>query len=215
MKSGITTLLWDWNGTMLNDVDACVESINVLLNIRQLPLMTRDRYTHLFGFPVQHYYEQIGFDFTKEPYDIVAHEFMDQYLSRLDALQLHSDVLPALTHFQQTGYTQAVLSAMEQQTLEKSLTEKGILSYFKGIQGTQDHFASSKIESGREIIRQLHIKPENALLIGDTLHDHEVAEEIGCHCILVADGHQELSRLLKSGRKVVHDLSELILGTLG
>jgi phosphoglycolate phosphatase len=215
MLKDIKTIIWDWNGTLLNDVDACVESINVLLKARQLPLMNRLRYKTLFGFPVQCYYEEIGFDFTREPYDVVAFEFMDEYLSRLSDLQLHSDVIPVLNYFKLNQYTQAVLSAMEQETLNRSLAEKGITSFFSVIMGIQDHFAEGKIENGKKIIRELNIAPENALLIGDTIHDHEVASEIGCKCILVADGHQAPERLRKTGRTVVEDLFELIGRPLG
>jgi phosphoglycolate phosphatase len=177
--------------------------------------MNRLRYKTLFGFPVQRYYEEIGFDFTREPYDVVAFEFMDEYLSRLSDLQLHSDVIPVLNYFKLNQYTQAVLSAMEQETLNRSLAEKGITSFFSVIMGIQDHFAEGKIENGKKIIRELNIAPENALLIGDTIHDHEVASEIGCKCILVADGHQAPERLRKTGRTVVEDLFELIGRPLG
>ncbi len=48
------------------------------------------------------------------------------------------------------------------------------------------------------------------LLIGDTIHDHEVSVEIGCECILVADGHQSIERLSVSGRRVAKNLLELV-----
>lgn len=215
MNQLIDTIIWDWNGTLLNDIDACVESINALLQSRRLPLMDKTRYKELFGFPVRLYYENIGFDFSKEPYDEVAMEFMNEYLTRLHRLELHSDVLPVLKHFRDHSYRQAVLSAMEQETLEKSLDQKGITPFFSVIMGISNHFAEGKTENARKILSSLNLNPENALLIGDTIHDHEVAEKIGCRCVLVADGHQSPERLKATGRQVVKDLFELIRVPLG
>jgi phosphoglycolate phosphatase len=76
---GINTIIWDWNGTLLDDVDMCIESINILLKRRNLDMLSRKRYRDIFTFPVRDYYETAGFNFSKEPWDKVAHEFIDLY----------------------------------------------------------------------------------------------------------------------------------------
>ena len=55
------SIIWDWNGTLLNDVGTAIDSINYLLKDRKLSPLTLDRYLEVFTFPVQNYYEQIGF----------------------------------------------------------------------------------------------------------------------------------------------------------
>ena len=72
-------IIWDWNGTLLNDVDICVKSMNHLLEKRNLPLLDINRYKTVFGFPVKDYYAKIGFDFTKENFEIPANEYMDWF----------------------------------------------------------------------------------------------------------------------------------------
>jgi phosphoglycolate phosphatase len=205
----ITNIIWDWNGTLLNDVDICVDTMNSLLGKRQLPLMDLMKYRSVFDFPVIHYYELLGFDFDKEPYDDVAMEFINTYLQWLDSAELHSDVKTALAHFKNTDYKQSILSAMEQDTLNNSVSSKGISNYFTVIQGISDHYAHGKIGIAKEAIQKIGVNADEVILIGDTIHDHEVALEIGCECILVADGHQSPERLARTGRKVVNDLLEL------
>ncbi len=206
----ITTIIWDWNGTLLNDVDICVDSMNILLKKRNLPLMDLAKYRSVFNFPVKNYYELLGFDFVKEPYDDVAMEFINVYLQWLNDSDLHSDVLPCLDFFAGIGKKQSILSAMEQDTLINSVKSKNIESYFGIIQGISDHFANGKIGIAKEIINKLNVPAEQVLLIGDTIHDHEVSVEIGCECILVADGHQSIERLSVSGRRVAKNLLELV-----
>ena len=74
-------VIWDWNGTLLDDVDACVQAINLLLEPRGLAPMTRARYHREFTFPVRRYYDTMGFDFSAETFDDVAVEYHQAYES--------------------------------------------------------------------------------------------------------------------------------------
>jgi phosphoglycolate phosphatase len=210
MLTGIKNLIWDWNGTLLDDVDICVESINVLLRKRRLPLMHVGRYKELFTFPVRDYYEQIGFDFQQESYDEVAMEFMSAYLERFPNAHLHPQVIPLLNAVREKGYQQSVLSAMEQDTLNISIASKGITHYFSNIVGINNHFAVGKLENARHILHVMECEPSEVLLIGDTLHDQEVAIRIGCPYLLVGSGHQSTRRLAATGGRVAETLDDLM-----
>jgi phosphoglycolate phosphatase len=104
---------------------------------------------------------------------------------------------------------QFVLSAMHQNMLEKTLKHNGIFHFFEGVAGLGDHFAVSKVDRGLQLISQFKIEKENAFIIGDTIHDFEVAQELGIRCILVADGHQSEERLQSTGTLVLKRLSGL------
>ena len=52
----ITTVVWDWNGTLLDDVELCMESINRLLREHRLPQLDHERYQRVFQFPIIEYY---------------------------------------------------------------------------------------------------------------------------------------------------------------
>ena len=203
------TIIWDWNGTLLNDTDICIESINSLLADRDLPLMNKEKYLDIFGFPVISYYQKLGFNFEKEPFDIPARQYIDQYTSRLKESRLHKDVIPVLSHFRQKGYRQFVLSASEKNILQNSIRHFNIDEYFEFLTGLDNHYAISKTDLGRELIRGKGIDPANTLMIGDTIHDYEVASELGCQCILVAGGHQHIDRLKKTGTTVLDQLDQL------
>jgi phosphoglycolate phosphatase len=164
----------------------------------------------VFSFPVKDYYETIGFDFEKEDFSVPAHQFIDLYNEGFDSCVLQKSAIETLYYFREKGIRQFVLSAMEHQMLEKTLKLKGIADFFEGVAGLKDHYAVSKIELGRKLISDYKIDTEQVWLIGDTLHDFEVATELGIKCILIADGHQSAERLQQTGGIVIDDLSELI-----
>lgn len=206
----IKAIIWDWNGTLLNDVDICIQSINRLLQQRSFPLLDKKLYKELFTFPVRNYYEQIGFDFNKEDWEIVAIEFIEIYQQKIKESCLFPDVEKVLKHFYEKEILQVVLSAMEQKSLVSSMQYFGIESYFYYILGITNHFAESKQHNSLQLLRQIKTKPSEVCLVGDTIHDYEVAREIGCQCVLIANGHQSEERLKTTGIPVISTLSDLI-----
>ncbi|MFV0592947.1 MAG: HAD family hydrolase [Draconibacterium sp.] len=204
------SVIWDWNGTLLNDLDFCIHTINQLLRKRGLALLDHTQYKEVFSFPVKDYYTAIGFDFSKEDFEIPAREFIDLYNSGVKNCKLHSTARSVLNFFQNSGKQQFVLSAMKQNMLEETLEHQNIRHYFEGIAGLNDHYAASKIERGKQLIDKYHIQKEKAVMIGDTIHDYEVAEKLGISCILIANGHQSKERLESTGTFVVDKLEKLI-----
>lgn len=205
----IKTIIWDWNGTLLNDADYCVACMNKVLRKRNIQQINTDQYRTYFTFPVKDYYKAIGFDFEKEDFEIPAMEFINEYYENLSKADLHDCVFDILDYFKNRGYKQLVLSAMEHENLIKSLTDKGIFSYFEDIQGINDHYAISKLEMGKKLMSQLDMDPQTTIMIGDTTHDLEVAKGLGIECILVSGGHQSEERLLAVTSKVIPKLGDI------
>jgi len=204
-----TTIIWDWNGTLLDDAEICREAINKMLKVRNLPELILEKYRDVFTFPVIEYYKEVGFNFDIEEWEPVAMEFISLYLSALPSCGLTPFATLTLEKFKQKGYRQAIISAMEHDALLKSVSALGISEYFDFIGGIGDHYGGGKIENARNYFNQVGLNPEMITLIGDTLHDSEVAAELQCKCILVATGHQSFQRLQETGLPVITDLSEI------
>ncbi len=206
---GKQAIIWDWNGTLLDDVSICVECMNLLLEKRQLPVLTDDIYRSIFTFPVKAYYEKAGFDFEKEDFKVPALEFIELYYNNIHRAKLFPEVHAILQWARQQGLYQTVLSAMEHQALETSLTEKGIRHYFNEVIGINDHYGRSKLDNGLAYMDTLQYTKDKVLLIGDSLHDLEVADALGVDCVLLSQGHQSRERLLGKTDRVIESLNDL------
>jgi phosphoglycolate phosphatase len=210
MKQAQKTIIWDWNGTLLDDVDICMDAINSMLEERGLNKLSRDAYRSVFTFPVINYYRESGFDFEKEEWEVVAMQFMDRYFEKLPHCTLFPDAVKILEFFKTNGYRQVILSAMEQNALTSSVTGMGIANYFQQVIGIDNHYAAGKSGNGRAMMIEHGLGKESTWFIGDTLHDAAIAKELGCQCILIANGHQDKQRLAGAGVTLLHSLSELI-----
>lgn len=210
MFDKVRGILWDWNGTLLNDTELSVQTMNQMLQKRNLPPLSIAGYKDVFSFPVKDYYLKIGFDFVTEPFEIPAMEYIDLYNCKVQHCSLHEHALTVLKHFHQHGIRQFILSAMEQQTLKQCLKQQELISYFEQVSGLDNHYAASKVQSGQQLIASLNLDVNELLLIGDTVHDYEVASQLGCKCVLIANGHQSRHILESTGAPVIDQVKDLL-----
>lgn len=205
----VKTIIWDWNGTLLDDLDLSLESVNVLLKERNIPTLSIEKYKDIFGFPVVDYYVKAGFDFEKEAFEVPAKQYVKLYAAGASELKLFPDVVDTLTFFKENNYRQIVLSAMKDDNLKLMIHNAEISHFFDGIFGIKDNYAREKVSLGKQIVENLKLNPAECLMIGDTLHDAEVSEQCGFNCILFSGGHVSKQRLETKGKKIINSLSEL------
>jgi phosphoglycolate phosphatase len=205
-----THIIWDWNGTLLNDAWLCVDVMNTMLAERKLPLITLEIYRNIFDFPVRDYYGKLGYDFDKESFEKVGMEFMILYNERQKECMLHSQAVHVLDEISKRGLNQSILSAREQNELRKETRELDVARYFGKIYGLDDHYAHGKTDVGIKLLHDLNVAKEKVIFIGDTRHDSEVADELGIDCILIPMGHHSIERLKKCNKSIILSINDLI-----
>lgn len=201
-------IIWDWNGTLLDDSWLCFEITNFMLSKRGMPPMSQQMYETIMRFPIIEYYRDLGFDFVTESYEVLAKEFIDIYESRRSECKLQNGANEILNIIHNSGLTQSVLSAYKQKTLTEVVENFGLSYFFDDVIGLADIYAVSKIENGIEYISRLPFNKEEILFIGDTTHDSETAQAMGVDCVLVESGHNSRARLKACGSPVFSSLGE-------
>jgi phosphoglycolate phosphatase len=190
MKARWNAVIWDFNGTLVDDVDLALRSINAMLVRRGLPPATRDTYRGAFGFPLAAYYAKLGIDLSRETMQGLTDEFHAVYLPGLPACGLQGGVREILDLAGRSGTRQFILSALEERLLRDALVHLGIADCFEGVYGLDHRLADSKLARGRELFTQHSLRAAETLFIGDMDHDAEVARALGAEVALVAQGHQ-------------------------
>lgn len=206
----IRNIVWDWNGTILDDCWLCIESINSLLRFRNLKPLDKERYHNIFGFPVKDYYAKAGFDFTKEPFEIPALQFIELYDRRKKTCRLVPSVENTIRRLNQQGYRQFVLSASEARVLNEMIHHYHLEGLFESVYGLPNHFAAGKAGLALDMAEKLQLHSNETLLIGDTCHDKDVADALGWEVILFSGGHFPRHRLASCQTILIDDFQELI-----
>lgn len=202
-----TYVLWDWNGTLLDDVQAAVDVDNEIFPRFGLPpLGNVADYHRVFRFPVREYYRDLGV--TDEIFHDVAQAWSQGYIEKSKACALHDHARESLEAFQKAGLHQVILSASNQEHLHEQIARFPIGGYFEAALGLNHIYATSKVQLAKDFLKAHGVDPKQAVFLGDTLHDAEVAEAIGCDCLLIEGGHQPRTTLLKAKVPVLNGLKE-------
>lgn len=204
--------MWDWNGTLFNDMSVCISVMNEILLQKNLrPISDIDRYRALFCFPVKEYYAKLHFDFEKDTFDTLATTFIEKYAVACSQCKLYDGAIDVIRRIKNAGgIQQLIVSVTEINHLKQQMAPFEMAKYFDYVLGIDDHHAESKVELAKSWVSAHDVDCTKALFIGDTIHDFEVSQAIGCDCILIAKGHQSVQTLLATKAHVVSDITNIV-----
>ena len=195
----MTHILWDWNGTLLDDTQAALDTLNIMLARRKGRPIEMGFYRDHFAFPVKPFYKAIGVCLENEDWDALAQEYHDTYAEQ--PKRLNPDAIAALEMAKAEGARQSIISALEQGLLSEITERLGVAKYMDFIYGVDNLDGFGKIDRARELLRAIQtsssLPPSSLILIGDSLHDREVSDALGVGCILCAQGSHAAWRLAK------------------
>ena len=199
----------DFNGTVLDDVDLCLNLLNRMLTEKGHKPVSYDNYKEIFQFPVIEYYKKAGFTFEGYSFEELADYFIDEYTRRNNAeCKIFEDFKDFVDLLHASGYKVVLCSASKLNLLIDQLNEFKIIQYFDDVIGLDNHFAASKLELAKQYVSHSDIDLENSYFIGDTTHDAEVAVACGIKPLLVDRGHQSKEVLSKANSVILGSLFE-------
>ena len=190
-------ILWDWNGTLLDDTEAALATLNEMITVRGGQPIGMEFYRDHFAFPVRPFYDKIGIvAHDEDEWNGIAHEYHEVYGRQ--PKKLNPLAVTALEMAKEAGCRQSIVSALRQDLLEADMARNGVTKYFERICGSDNLDGASKLNRARVLLRTLsETVPSDThfVLIGDALHDKEVADALGIDCILCAQGSHAAWRL--------------------
>ena len=203
-------VIWDWNGTILDDTRICFEIANTMRESRGMPpIPDMIAYRNFFRFPVIEYYRAMGYTFETESFEAVSEDFIGRYLAAYPSCGLRPHAVETAGQLQAQGIRQAILSATGQDRLRLQVSHFGISDLYDPILGTGDDLAHGKVEVAKAFLSGSGYAPAEVVFVGDTDHDLEAAKSIGCRCILLTGGHHNYDRLAALGVPVLEDVRKL------
>ncbi len=203
-------IIWDWNGTIVDDVDLTVEITNIVLLEAGTRTISVAEHRSSFEIPILNYYRAIGLPTTPETMPGIDRAFHQSYHDARHRLAVFPDLAPTFERLTAHHCEHSVLSALPHDLLTEHLEHLNLGTRFKRVIGRTTTHAESKVEAGRKMMADLNLRAAEVLVIGDTIYDHEVASALGMDCALVARGHQNVERLqLATPTYLTHSLSEL------
>ena len=203
-------IIWDWNGTLLDDIDISINAINYILKKHNKDLINLNFHENNFCFPIKNYYKKLSLPTDNLNFFLMCNEFASQYNKNWKNTKLQKNAIFVLNKIKSKQISQSILSAQENTQLNKFIQHYQIKKYFSYVIGLNNNKAEGKIKSGKKHLLQLKIPPKNILLIGDTNYDHSISEELGIDCILFYSKHQSKKILKNTSNRIIESLEEIL-----
>ena len=188
-------IIFDWNGTLVDDTNIFVDVLNELLCRRKLNKINLQIYRDLFCFPIIDFYKKIGLDVSRDAFSQLKKEFVAEYKKRQYVAKLFPKSIDLLKSLLKNNISLSLLSASHQNTLDDLTKFYSIDGFFQHIVGVNNHIAIGKTQQGRQLLDNLAYRKSDLLLIGDTVLDYDVSRALGIDCVLISHGHQSTKQL--------------------
>ena len=188
-------VVWDWNGTLVDDSFVFVEIMNGYLSSYGLKKISLEDYQNNFCFPVSQYYKRLGFQLSENEFKLLSSDFIAKYRAVMFRPKMKKGIHTILSYLKKNNCDQLVLSAQEQSLLNLSISHYGLEDYFGGVFGLDNNLAASKTSLAHSCLAPFLGNKQKIIFIGDTVHDFEVASSVGASCCLVSWGHNSYLRL--------------------
>lgn len=182
-------IIWDYNGTIINDAWVAVDAENIVLRSHGLPEIDMDFYLRECEMPIENFYNKI-YDFSVCDFKEVADSFIRNYDVISERAEPFPEVISAIKRYSELGLRQGVISGFETGRLVSKLRKFGLDGYFEFMSGSDNVDCGSKSERAKRVVEESGFDKSRTLFVGDMYHDYETALCAGTDCVLIAKGHQ-------------------------
>ncbi|MFJ9621478.1 HAD family hydrolase [Streptomyces sp. NPDC101181] len=210
-----THLVWDWNGTLLDDIQAVIHATNAAFAEIEVAPITLERYREMYCVPIPRFYERLmGRMPTEAEWERMDGSFHRHYTEQRVACGLTAGVEELLIRWQHAGRSQSLLSMYGHEQLVPLVRGYGIEPRFVRVDGRtgpsggskalhmERHFAALAAAGGPA--------PEDSVVIGDALDDAVAAAHVGARAVLYTGGAHSRGSLEAAGVPVVDSLGEAV-----
>ncbi|MFI6417594.1 HAD family hydrolase [Streptomyces sp. NPDC050842] len=204
-------LVWDWNGTLLDDISAVIGASNAAFAEIGIEPITLERYRELYTVPVPKFYERLmGRLPTDEEWTVMDGAFHRHYWVRAEACALTLGAAELLAARQASGFTQSLLSLAPHAELIPLVRRHGIAERFVRMDGRVGDSTDGKSGHMVRHLEALRVSADRVVVIGDAADDAVAAAHVGAKAVLYTGGSHSRASLERVGVPVVDSLAEAV-----
>jgi len=209
-------VVWDWNGTLLDDVSLIAQVTSRTLEGLGCAPLDLDGYRRAYRRPITALYEHLlGRSLPPGEFERLDAAWHHQYSQGLGACRLFDDVADALAEVTALGWTQSLCSMFPDAELRAIVDRLAVAGHFLRIDGIRGSRGGRKEAHLREHIEALSLTGAEVVVIGDSLDDAEAAAACGAAAVLLTTGLHAEHDLRAAGVAVVDTVTAALRTVAG
>jgi phosphoglycolate phosphatase len=197
VPDGYKLLIFDWDGTLVDSIGRIVHAMHLAADSCELPRCTDQAVRDIIGLAlpeaVRVLYPGLQNLAAIERFTRVYSECYLQLESEPSAL--FADVAESLEVFRQRGYHLAVATGKSRHGLDRVLAGRDWCDYFDITRCADESASKPHPLMLEQILAHFQLPPQQALMVGDSIFDLQMAHNAGMHSVAVGYGAQSMAVL--------------------
>lgn len=194
-------LIFDWDGTLMDSLAKIVACLRAAVARAGLPPRTDAQLRHIIGLGI---HEAVDYLFPEgmfpETRRMIVETYRHQFFyADMTPVRLFDGVESMLDTLTAQGYYLAIATGKSRSGLDLLLKELGLTSYFHASRCADETCSKPDPRMLIEILGDLDVEPGQALMIGDTEFDVQMAKYAGVDAVAVSHGAHTRQQLLAAG----------------
>lgn len=179
MAKRFELLIFDWDGTLMDSAGVIVACIQAASRDMGLPEPSREAASHIIGLGLRQALETLFPELPASDHPILADHYRRHYLGQDAEIPLFEGVRDLIVDLHDRGHTLAVATGKARRGLDRAFAHTGLGPYFHASRTADETHSKPHPAMIEELLDELMVAPERALMIGDTTHDLEMARNAG------------------------------------
>ncbi len=199
MAERFDLIVFDWDGTLLDSAAAIVLAIQAASRDLGLPVPDDERARHVIGLGLGEALAHAVPELAPADYPKMVERYRHHYLSNDHELNLFEGTEALIEALAGRGHLLAVATGKSRKGLDRALSYTGLGRHFVATRCADECFSKPHPQMLLEIMDELAVAPERALMVGDTTHDLQMAQAAGVAALAVAFGAHPAAQLRECG----------------
>ncbi|MCU0841779.1 MAG: HAD-IA family hydrolase [Thiobacillaceae bacterium] len=196
-------LIFDWDGTLMDSAGTIVDCIQAACADLGLPPPSRQAASHIIGLGLADALARLLPELPVEAHPRLVERYRHHYLSQDAGIPLFEGAAELIGDLHGRGHLLAVATGKARRGLARALAHTGLGGYFHASRTADETFSKPHPAMIEELLDELMVAPERALMIGDTSHDLEMARNAGVAALAAGYGAHPAESLTDYGALAV------------
>lgn len=202
-------LVWDWNGTLLDDLGIVIRAVNRSIAAFGLNPIDAGVYRDHYTRPVRHFYDRLfGRTVNDEEWLRLNTTFHETYFELASDVDLSPGARDAMRQLHEAGWTQSLLSMSPQDWLDGIVERLGLAEWFEIVDGLSGPTGGLKAAHLEVHLGTLEIEGSATVVVGDTPDDVAAARHVGARPVLFHGGSHHMDVLEAEGVPIAETIPE-------
>ena len=213
MQQKTELVIFDWDGTLIDSQANIVQCLQWMIQDLDLPQRSATELSNIIGLGLTEALNTLFPEFSQNDYQQMVDRYRYHFFAS-DPSFPFPGVETVLAELSGNGYLLAVATGKGRRGLEKALDHTGFRSRFHTTRCADETRSKPHPLMLEEILDELGVEPQGAVMIGDTEYDLQMANNAGIPALGVSYGVHERERLLQCEPVAVLDEIHALLDWL-